>query len=100
MTRLGVAVLAILGLGGCTDRVLEVGPVGYVMGTPSPADSGSAVRRLGPDKDSYPNLSVVPARPTDIPSQAQIDADRKALEDARAANRAAADVVRDDPRLK
>jgi hypothetical protein len=104
MTRLGVAGFAILMLGGCTDQMvsdhlLEVGPYEYMMGAPAPSDTNAPIRHLGPDKDTYPNLSVVPPRPTDVPTQAKIAADRKALEDARAANRAAADAVRGDPRL-
>lgn len=84
-------------LAGCGDRVLDAGPVNYMFGGGPPADAPSPVRGLGDEVRPYPNLATVPPRPTNLPTQAQIDADMERLSQARGRNRAAGDALQAIP---
>lgn len=100
MTRCGVtACVALLALAGCSDQLVDVGPIGTLRGE-TVQDSGSPVRRIDGEKQTYPYLGTVPARPTDLPSPDAIQADITKLENTRSANRKAAQTVIDDPRIK
>lgn len=84
-------------LAGCGDRMLDSGPINYVFGGGPPEDAPSPVRGLSNEARPYPNLASVPPRPTNLPTQAQIDADVKRLTQARGENRAAGDALQAVP---
>lgn len=86
---------AVLALPGCSDRVLDTGLFGSVLGGGPPPDAPSPVRGLSGANTSYPNLATVPARPTDVPTVAQREKDMTALEQERAQARATAKALED-----
>lgn len=96
MTAVVVLALA-TPLSGCGDRMIDAGPVNYMFGNAPPADAPSPVRGLSNEARPYPNLATVPPRPTNVPTQAQIDADMKRLSQARGRNRAAGDALQAIP---
>ncbi len=91
--------LAALAMGGCSDRVLDVGLVETVMGKEAPQFGPTPIRSMSGEITEYPNLGSVPERPTDIPSPEAIQAEIRALEEQRAANRAAAEALARNPAL-
>lgn len=97
--RFGAAVAVLVVLSGCSDRMLDAGAFSYVIGNGPPPDEPTPIRSMTGVETAYPNLSTVPPRPTDIPSLEQRQSDMQALERSRAANRNAAQTVREDPRL-
>lgn len=79
-------------LGGCSDRVLDVGMTNYLFSGPR-MEQPTPIRSMTGEETSYPNLATVPPRPKDLTTQAQRDEQLKTLEDHRARNRLAADVL-------
>lgn len=93
-----VGTLALFGIcaatmNACGDRMIDTGPMNYVIGGGPPPDAPTPIRSMSGTETSYPNLGDVPARPTDIPSYESRQAEIKRLSDARADNRAAAKAV-------
>lgn len=77
----GVALAAFLGLTACAGTDTGIDPTAPILGTPRPASS-----------QDWPNLSIVPPRPADLPSPAQryqilreMEQDRDALRGGAAA---------------
>lgn len=100
MARMGVAAaLAVLVLGGCGERVYDVGLTGAIMGENLETTPNSPVRRMSGAKTDYPNLATVPARPTDVPTEQARQADMDALAKTRDTNKAAGQALKQDPRL-
>ncbi|MCW2246477.1 hypothetical protein M2352_002068 [Azospirillum fermentarium] len=64
----------------------------YVFGERR-TDPPSPIQAMTGKETAYPNLATVPPRPTNLTTQAQRDAQMKALEDHRARNRLAADAL-------
>jgi hypothetical protein len=93
------AALAVLALPGCSDRMLDTGTFGYVLGGGPPPDEPSLIRPMTGENKEYPNLSTVPPRPTDIRPLAERQADVERLQRIREQNRGTARTVREDPRL-
>lgn len=61
-----------LALAACSERALDTGVIGSVLGQPSPvSDNPSPIRGLSNEKEAYPNLGSVPPRPTDLRTEAQ-----------------------------
>lgn len=86
-------------LAGCSDRMLDAGPIGYVTGDAPPPDEPGLIRPMTGENREYPNLGTVPPRPTDIRSLTERQADIESLRRVRERNRDAAQTVREDPRL-
>ncbi len=86
-------------LGGCSDRMLDTGPYGYLLGDGPPPDEPGLIRPMTGEKRDYPNLATVPPRPTDIRPLTERQADIESLRQVRDRNRGAAQAVREDPRL-
>lgn len=86
-------------LGGCSDRMLDTGAYGYVLGDGPPPDEPSLIRPMTGEKREYPNLATVPPRPTDIRPLTERQADIESLRRVRDRNRGVAQTVREDPRL-
>jgi len=94
MGRFGAVAVLILALAGCGDA-----SHGYHQAFDPLPPADGLVRRMGEGRETYRNLSVVPARPTDVPTYAANQATASELEKQRAANRAAGDALRADARL-
>ncbi|MBK3775782.1 hypothetical protein JJL56_26935 [Azospirillum sp. YIM DDC1] len=86
--RLGPAlsVVVVLALSACSDRVLDTGLVGAVIGRDVPSDD-SPVRGMSGQNREYPNLGTVPPRPTDLRTEAQRQQDLDRLAQDREAAR-------------
>ncbi|PWC81743.1 hypothetical protein TSH100_26300 [Azospirillum sp. TSH100] len=85
---LAVALPMVFGLSACSDRMLDTGPLGAVLGDPSPvSDNSSPVRGMSGNNDEYPNLGTVPPRPTDLTTEAQRQQAMDRLAQDRAASR-------------
>ncbi|WP_247894392.1 hypothetical protein [Azospirillum sp. B510] len=83
-----VAAPMVFGLAGCGDRMLDTGPLGAVLGDPSPvSDNSSPVRGMSGTNDEYPNLGTVPPRPTDLTTEAERQRSMDRLAEDRAASR-------------
>lgn len=95
----GALLAAMAGLAGCTDRMLDTGPMNYLIGGGPPPDTPTLIRPMTGENRTYGNLATVPPRPTDIPTLQQREADMKALETSRSTNREAADALRGDARV-
>ncbi|WP_247876041.1 hypothetical protein [Azospirillum sp. TSH100] len=68
--------------------MLDTGPLGAVLGDPSPvSDNSSPVRGMSGNNDEYPNLGTVPPRPTDLTTEAQRQQAMDRLAQDRAASR-------------
>jgi len=86
---LPLLLLAALGVGGCSDRVLETGfGWNYLYGEPPPDPTPTPpVRRLSGRDQDFPELSSVPQRPPPPPSAAERQRRIEALQaDVRAAD--------------
>lgn len=86
-------VLCAATLCACADRMIDAGPMKYVVGGGPPPDAPTPIRSMSGSETGYPNLGDVPARPTDIPSYESRQAEIRRLTEARADNRAAAQAV-------
>lgn len=97
-----LALVMVLGAGslaGCSDRMLDAGPIGYVTGDGPPPDEPGLIRPMTGENREYPHLGTVPPRPTDIRPLAERQADIERLRQVRDRNRGVAQTVREDPRL-
>lgn len=79
-------------LGGCSPQIQDVGFANYVLGERR-TDAPSPIKSMTGAETTYPTLGTVPPRPKNLTTQAQRDAQMKALEDHRARNRLAADAL-------
>lgn len=95
MRRFGVAAaVLVLALAGCDDTFH-----GFHQAYDAIPPTDGPIRRMSEERETYRNLSVVPERPTDIPSYVQNQAAAAELEKRRAVNRAAGEALRADNRL-
>lgn len=66
------AVGVALALPGCSNRVLDTGPMGFITGETAPvSDNPSLIRPMDDRNTDYPNLGTVPPRPTNMRTDAQ-----------------------------
>jgi hypothetical protein len=72
-------------LGGCSNRMIDHGPMSIFSSQPMPGDSPSPVRSLSNGPAAYPNLASVPPRPTDFSTPEQRLQDLESLSGDRAA---------------
>lgn len=82
--RAAAVACGLLLLAGCSERTLDTGLVGAVTGDNPPPSAPSPIRTMSGEKAEYPNLATVPARPTDLSTEKQRDAQMKSLEKDRA----------------
>jgi len=94
MRRIGAAAVLVLALTGCGDTFH-----GFHQAYDPLSPSDSPIRRMSEERETYRNLSVVPSRPTDIPTYSATQAATAEMERQRAANRGAGDALRADSRL-
>lgn len=99
-SRFGLAAcVTVLALAGCSNQLVDVGPIGMLKGD-AVQDSGSPVKRISDEKETYPSLGTVPDRPTDVTKPEDVQAEISKLEKARLDNRKIGQKVIDDPRIK
>lgn len=93
----------VFGAAGCSDRALDTGVFGSVLGDPSPvSDNPSPIRPMTGARTDYPNLGSVPPRPTGLSTEAQRQIQMDKLAEDRNASRkrkAATDAIPMPPPL-
>lgn len=94
MRRWCASAILVLALGGCGEAMH-----GWHQAYDPLAPVDGPIRRMSETNETYRNLSVVPARPTDVPTYEARQAKTSDLERDRAAGRAAAEALRADGRL-
>ncbi len=72
LVGMAAAALVAMTLSACSDRVLDTGLMGAVLGNDPPVkDDTTLIRGLKGENKEYPNLGTVPPRPTDVRTEAQ-----------------------------